>query len=111
MSWIPAQSKFDDEQRRIYNEIDEDTKRSWWIKGYAGTGKTMMLVHLADAYLEAGDDCAYVTFTHALKNLVNEALVDLGNPREALPIYTVDALNSIGKRYVNAGTKGASVAE
>jgi len=99
MSWIPAEGKFDDEQLRIYNEIVEDTKRSWWIKGYAGTGKTMMLVYLAHAYLKAGYDCAYVTFTHALKNLVNEALVDLGNSREALPIYTVDALNSIGKRY------------
>ena len=99
MSWIPALDEFDDEQTRIYNDIVDDVKRSWWIKGYAGTGKTMMLVHLAHAYMEAGYDCAYVTYTHALKNLVNEALLELGDEQASLSIFTVDSLNSGGRRY------------
>jgi len=99
MSWIPPISQFDEEQTRIYNDIVDDVERSWWIKGYAGTGKTMMLVHLTHAYLEAGYDCAYVTFTHALKNLVNEALLELGDDQAELSIYTVDSLNSGDKRY------------
>ncbi len=99
MGWIPDRASFDDEQNRIFDQIIDDTDRSWWIKGYAGTGKTMMLVHLANEYLAAGYDCAYVTYTHALKNLVSEALVELGNNRSELPIFTVDSLNSIDRSY------------
>lgn len=99
MRWIPDRASFDDEQNRIFDQIIDDTDGSWWIKGYAGTGKTMMLVHLANEYLTAGYDCAYVTYTHALKNLVSEALVELGNKRSELPIFTVDSLNSIDRSY------------
>lgn len=99
MPWIPERASFDDEQNRIFDQIIEDTQRSWWIKGYAGTGKTMLLVHLANEYIKAGYDCAYVTYTHALKNLVNEALVDLGNEPNGLPVFTVDTLNSLAKCY------------
>lgn len=99
MSWIPDRASFDDEQNRIFDQIVEDNDRSWWIKGYAGTGKTMLLVHLANEYLKAGYECAYVTYTHALKNLVNEALVELGNDRLDLPVFTVDSLNSLTKSY------------
>ncbi len=99
MGWIPGRASFDDEQNRIFDQIIEDADRSWWIKGYAGTGKTMMLVHLANEYLAAGYECAYVTYTHALKNLVSEALVELGNNRSKLPIYTVDSLNSLDRTY------------
>lgn len=99
MSWIPDRASFDDEQNRIFDEIVEDTERSWWIKGYAGTGKTMLLVHLANEYLREGYECAYVTYTHALRNLVNEALVELGNDQIDLPVFTVDSLNSLAGDY------------
>lgn len=62
MPWIPDRASFDDEQTRIFDEIVEDTERSWWIKGYAGTGKTMLLVHLANEYLREGYECAFVTY-------------------------------------------------
>ncbi len=99
MAWIPDRASFDDEQNRIFDQIVEDSNRSWWIKGYAGTGKTMLLVHLANEYIQAGYECAYVTYTHALKNLVNEALIELGNSRVDLPIFTVDSLNSLDQEY------------
>ena len=99
MAWIPDRASFDDEQNRIFDQIVEDSNRSWWIKGYAGTGKTMLLVHLANEYIQAGYECAYVTYTHALKNLVNEALIELGNSRANLPIFTVDSLNSLDQEY------------
>jgi DNA replication protein DnaC len=75
MAWIPDRGSFDDEQNRIFDQIVEDTDHSWWLRGYAGTGKTMPLVHLANEYLKAGYECAYVTYTHALKNLAKEALI------------------------------------
>ena len=99
MAWIPDRSSFDDEQNRIFDQIIDDGHKSWWIKGYAGTGKTMLLVHLANEYLNAGYECAYVTYTHALKNLVYDALVELGNDRLDLPVFTVDSINSLTKSY------------
>ena len=53
MGWIPDCASFDDEKNRIFDQIIDDTDRSWWIKGYAETGKTMMLVHLANENLAA----------------------------------------------------------
>jgi superfamily I DNA/RNA helicase len=99
MPWIPNRSDFDDEQNRIFDNIIDDTHGSWWIKGYAGTGKTMMLIHLVHEYLQAGWDCTYVTYTHALKNLAIEALRELGNDDDELPVFTVDSLNAIGQTY------------
>jgi superfamily I DNA and RNA helicase len=99
MSWVQSRKKFDDEQNRIFDRILEDTRKSWWIKGYAGTGKTLLLTHLANEYINLGYECAYVTYTHALKNLVNDGLKKLGKNQNNLPIYTVDSLNSLGKNY------------
>jgi hypothetical protein len=99
MSWVQSREKFDDEQNRIFDRILEDTRKSWWIKGYAGTGKTLLLTHLANEYINLGYECAYVTYTHALKNLVNDGLKKLGKNQNNLPIYTVDSLNSLGKNY------------
>ena len=96
MAWLPEKSNFDDEQNRIFDEILEEDKASWWIKGYAGTGKTMLLAHLAIDYISQDIDCAYVTYTHALKNLVIEAASSMGLDSTKLPVYTVDSLNAIG---------------
>jgi len=68
MPWIPSRQDFDVHQETIMSEIVTDTKKSWWLQGYPGTGKTMLLIHLLAEYIDAGWDCAYVTFTHALKN-------------------------------------------
>ena len=96
MAWLPEKSSFDDEQNRIFDEILDDDGRSWWIKGYAGTGKTMLLAHLAIEYIAQGVDCVYVTYTHALKNLVIEAVASMGIDSDDLPVYTVDSMNAIG---------------
>ena len=69
MSWIPSRANFDVKQDQILNDILDDADRSWWLQGYAGTGKTMLLIHLVAEYVDAGWDCAFVTFTHALKKL------------------------------------------
>lgn len=99
MSWIPSKANFDSKQYQILTDILDDANHSWWLQGYAGTGKTMILIHLIAEYIEAGWDCAFVTFTHALKNLAIEAMKELGYKPEQLHIETVDGLNSIKRRY------------
>ena len=99
MSWIPSRANFDVKQDQILNDIIDDTEQSWWLQGYAGTGKTMLLIHLIAEYVDAGWDCAFVTFTHALKKLAIEAMKELGHKPGQLQIETVDKLNTLNQRF------------
>ncbi len=99
MSWIPSRSDFDSTQDQILTDILLDTNDSWWLQGYAGTGKTMLLIHLISEYMEAGWDCAFVTFTHALKKLAIEAMKELGHSSSRINVETVDKLNSLNNTY------------
>ena len=44
-------------------------------------------------------DCAFVTFTHALKKLAIEAMKELGHKPGQLHIETVDKMNVLKKKY------------
>ena len=99
MPWIPSREDFDDYQERILSDILIDEKNSWWLQGYPGTGKTMLLIHLIAEYVNAGWDCAFVTFTHALRKLAIEGMKELGHKPGQLHIETVDKLNVLKRRY------------
>ena len=99
MTWIPSRQDFDNYQETILTNIVTNTKDSWWLKGYPGTGKTMLLIHLIAEYIDAGWDCAFVTFTHALKKLAIEAMKELGHKPGQLHIETVDKLNALKQKY------------
>jgi superfamily I DNA/RNA helicase len=99
MAWIPNREDFDNYQEKILEDIVTDSKESWWLQGYPGTGKTMLLIHLIAEYIDAGWDCAFVTFTHALKKLAIEAMKELGHKPGQLHIETVDKLNVLKKKY------------
>ena len=99
MTWIPSYKNFDDNQKEIMNDIVTDQNHSWWLQGYPGTGKTMLLIHLIAEYVNEGWDCAFVTFTHALKKLAIEAMKELGHKPGQLHIETVDKMNVLKKKY------------
>ena len=99
MTWIPSKKDFDNYQEKILKDIVTDSKESWWLQGYPGTGKTMLLIHLIAEYIDAGWDCAFVTFTHALKKLAIEAMKELGHKPGQLHIETVDKMNVLKKKY------------
>jgi superfamily I DNA/RNA helicase len=99
MPWIPSRKDFDNYQENILEDIVTDLKQSWWLQGYPGTGKTMLLIHLIAEYIDAGWDCAFVTFTHALKKLAIEAMKELGHKPGQLHIETVDKMNVLKKKY------------
>ena len=99
MTWIPSRKNFDNYQEKILENIVTDTNHSWWLQGYPGTGKTMLLIHLIAEYIKADWDCAFVTFTHALKKLAIEAMKELGHKPGQLHIETVDKLNVLKRKY------------
>ena len=99
MTWIPTREYFDNYQETIFGDIVSDTTGSWWLQGYPGSGKTMLLIHLIAEYIDAGWDCAFVTFTHALKKLAIESMKELGHKPGQLHIETVDKLNTLKNKY------------
>jgi superfamily I DNA/RNA helicase len=99
MTWIPIRENFDNYQETIFGDIVSDTTDSWWLQGYPGSGKTMLLIHLIAEYIDADWDCAFVTFTHSLKNLAIEAMKELGHKPGQLHIETVDKLNVLKRKY------------
>ena len=99
MTWIPSRKDFDNYQEKILEDIVTNSKESWWLQGYPGTGKTMLLIHLISEYINADWDCAFVTFTHALKKLAIEAMKELGHKPGQLHIETVDKMNVLKKKY------------
>jgi len=99
MPWIPSREDFDNYQEKILEDIVTDSKESWWLQGYPGTGKTMLLIHLIAEYIDKGWDCAFVTYTHALKKLAIEAMQVFGHKPGQLHIETVDKLNALKKKY------------
>jgi superfamily I DNA/RNA helicase len=98
MSWLCKRSDFDLHQQEILTTIFEDRDYSWWIRGYAGTGKTMLLAYLTLDYFEEGLNCAYATYTHALKNRIIEGMTEVIGHR--IPtILTVDELLSKRQKF------------
>jgi len=69
-SWVPQEWMLDAEQRTALTAISKSPKHVW-IKGYAGSGKSVVLVHAAWEELNRrnGSRVCFVVFTCALQNL------------------------------------------
>jgi hypothetical protein len=98
MSWLCNRDDFDLKQQDILTTIFEDRDESWWIRGYAGTGKTMLLAYLALDYFDDGLNCVYATYTHALKNRVIKGMKEVKGNRIP-PVLTVDDYLTRRERY------------
>lgn len=95
MHWMISLDALDTTQEAILEEVVTGTG-SHWIEGYAGTGKTIVLTH-AVRKLRARNKQAslcFVTYTHALKDLVASGLGDAN-----VDIFTVDSFVSQTEKY------------
>ena len=95
MHWMISLDALDTTQEAILDEVVVGTG-SHWIEGYAGTGKTIVLTH-AVKKLRAKNKKAslcFVTYTHALKDLVASGLGD-----DNIDIFTVDSFVSQSEKY------------
>ncbi len=83
MHWKPDFLKIDDHQRQVIKEsVDSIISRKGthvipWISGFAGNGKSVVLVFAMEniADLEPTASIAFITYTHALKDLVKSSLL------------------------------------
>ena len=89
----------DDLQRQAVEEISYSQDRIAWIRGYAGSGKTIILLHIIKRFLidnPHGTVC-FVTFTNALKELAYTGLTNA--ERGKITITTSCQFKSSCTRY------------
>lgn len=87
MAWMVTQDRLDPEQRDfVNNEINKD--KNFWIKGWAGSGKTVLLVHAIKQKLEENPNLniCIVSYTWSLIDMVKTGIHELGIPD--IPIMT-----------------------
>lgn len=65
-------NQLDGTQTEAIDDIVDDAESTHWISGYAGSGKTIVLVHAINRTAQRHPDhtIGFVTYTHALKDLV-----------------------------------------
>lgn len=99
MRWMVPVNSLDVQQRQILDTITRGSTPPHWISGYAGTGKTILITHaierIAARELKAG--ICFVTYTHALKDLVESGLSEKIKSR--IEIRTIDTLKNEQDNY------------
>ena len=112
MSWLIPDYKLDFSQLEILQKIEESND-NFLIKGYAGSGKTILLVYSYIRKKQGKSNIIFVTYTHALIDMIED-----GIPEEVykdIPIVTyfkfqkmpnywdvilVDEVQDIPKEYI-----------
>jgi superfamily I DNA/RNA helicase len=98
MQWMVPANILGQEQTLILDQCVKSTDACDWIQGFAGSGKTVLLVHAMEILRTKNPDksLCFVTFTHALKDMVGSGLSD---KTKCIPIQTVDSFVREGKKY------------
>ena len=76
MSWYVPFNRLSDKQRRIISDATRNLQQNLWIKGFAGTGKTNVLLHLIEkvAAEQPTATLCCIAYTNSLKELMGAGL-------------------------------------
>lgn len=93
MPWMIPETRLDDDQKTFINEHLRRSNSNIWIKGHAGSGKSVLLVHgLRDKLIENRElKVAVVVFTRSLIDLLKSGIEELNIENEfhvRIPIMT-----------------------
>jgi superfamily I DNA/RNA helicase len=86
MAWIVHEEKLDPDQKKIFNSrIDKNL----WIKGFAGSGKSVLLVHKLRKVLKDNPNAqtCVVVFTWSMIDMFKTGLKELDMPTN-IPVIT-----------------------
>mgnify|MGYP000497951482 FL=1 len=86
-------------QLRAIENIIDNQDENHWVKGFAGSGKTIVLTHVLERLATAKPPVkvCFATFTHALKDLVESGLSD--NAKLRIDISTFNGLGKMRNDY------------
>lgn len=88
MGWMVPARRLDEAQQNVLRSCAKISDTPKWIEGFAGSGKTVLLLHSAQDYLKNNPQArvCIVVFTHALIDLISTGI----SPefRHEIPVMT-----------------------
>jgi superfamily I DNA/RNA helicase len=97
MAWLIPYNKLDEQQKNFIDNIDINQKNIW-IKGFPGSGKSVLLAHTIRKIRNATPNArlVFVVFTQSLKSLFDAAFREMG---QHVPILTFYEFMDSGEVY------------
>ncbi len=95
-SWIIRRDRLDPDQKRI---VDAPISSNMWIAGFAGSGKSVILVHKAISILNSNPSAkvVFVVYTQSLVDLFRTGLATLGH--QGIDVKTIYEFMDGGNMY------------
>lgn len=134
MSWFIPYTQLDDEQVFFLEDYEKNPDKNYWLKGHAGSGKSVLLIHLLLKEKEHNpkSKVIIVLYTHALIDMIRSGIPEeynnipvvtyhqfykmtetwdliLVDEVQDLPEYIVRDIYSKGKRVIVAGDTNQSI--
>lgn len=134
MSWFIPYPQLDNEQLEFLENSENNRGKNYWLKGYAGSGKSVLLIHLLLKEKEYNPDSRViiVLYTHALIDMIRSGILEefkntpivtyhqfykmtgtwdlvLVDEVQDLPEYIVRDIHSKNKRIIVAGDTNQSI--
>ncbi len=99
MRLMVPERRLDEYQLSILQKCGGLRGNNEWVQGFAGSGKTVLLVHLVQRILaeQPGAKVCVAVFTHALKDLIDTGFEE--RFRGSVPVMTYHQFLSAGSRY------------
>lgn len=92
MKWMITEDKLGTDQVEVIDEIGKITDKPIWIKGHAGSGKSVLLLHSLADYLvkKPTANVCVVVFTRALVDLLETGLKQIPKLEgKSIPVLTI----------------------
>ena len=98
MQWMVPHNRLGETQLHVLDSCMRDDSKRHWIRGFAGSGKTVLLVHAIIEALARNPNLSacVVVYTHALKDLVSTGIPEhLGR----IPVMTYHHFRGNPRHY------------
>ena len=99
MPWGVSPTRLSSQQVRTLDELLNNLSRPQWLRGIAGSGKTVLMVHLAEKLLNLDPEArfCFVSFTLALNDLIVSGFH--GDSTNRITFMTHDRFIKADKHY------------
>ena len=104
MKWMIPEDKLGKDQLDVIDDIGKISNQPIWIQGYAGSGKSVLLLHALKDYLARNPNAnvCVAVFTWSLVDLLSTGLKQIPYLRDkTIPVFTIYQL----KRRLDTGAR------